>query len=388
MLKVFVGINHNYTVSPEFQLALSLFQQALPPEAVLTLIDSDHDTFNAHLARIAAKDLVLFVHQAWLFLGNNSVQAMVEVLNNSRQFDCVIPSDTSGYRPQAGAIDYQTLYGFEQFVARLHDVKQMFAPYDQRDVFMVLVRAQVLASFDLTQLDVFQLPKLLPQKTAIALNAYAHEPVDYYSENRQEIIDLIPADLHSLLDIGCANGGFGYHVKQQRGYRVIGVDLNARAASKAHQLLDKVIVADALQLSLSEKVDCVTCLDSLEHFAEPEKLLQRIYHEFLNECGYLVLSLPNVGHWSIVTDLIAGRWDYVPIGLLCNTHMRFFTFHSMKNLLNTHGFELIKVNKFTVAPNENAQALLTCLQQAALHVDHDNLSTVNYHVLAQKKRRQ
>ena len=27
----------------------------------------------------------------------------------------------------------------------------------------------------------------------------------------------------------------------------------------------------------------------------------------------------------MVEDLLAGRWDYVPIGLLCYTHARFFT---------------------------------------------------------------
>ena len=41
--------------------------------------------------------------------------------------------------------------------------------------------------------------------------------------------------------------------------------------------------------------------------------------------GRLVLSVPNVGHWAVVEDLLAGRWDYLPIGLLCYTHYRFFT---------------------------------------------------------------
>ena len=42
-----------------------------------------------------------------------------------------------------------------------------------------------------------------------------------------------------------------------------------------------------------------------------------------------IFSIPNVGHYSIVEDLIAGRWDYLPIGLLCYTHFRFFTRHTL-----------------------------------------------------------
>ena len=39
--------------------------------------------------------------------------------------------------------------------------------------------------------------------------------------------------------------------------------------------------------------------------------------------GVVVLSVPNVGHWSVVADLLAGRWDYLPAGLVCVTHLRF-----------------------------------------------------------------
>ena len=57
-----------------------------------------------------------------------------------------------------------------------------------------------------------------------------------------------------------------------------------------------------------------------------------------------MLSVPNVGHYSVVEDLLAGRWDYLPIGLLCSTHYRFFTRRTLEDMLHSaglHDFEII-----------------------------------------------
>jgi len=54
--------------------------------------------------------------------------------------------------------------------------------------------------------------------------------------------------------------------------------------------------------------------------------------------GRIILSTPNVGHYSVVLDLARGRWDYMPIGLLCLTHLRFFTRHTLQDWLEMEGF--------------------------------------------------
>lgn len=42
-------------------------------------------------------------------------------------------------------------------------------------------------------------------------------------------------------------------------------------------------------------------------------------------------------------DLLAGRWDYLPIGLLCYTHYRFFTHRSLGDWLRRSGIERFEI---------------------------------------------
>lgn len=53
-----------------------------------------------------------------------------------------------------------------------------------------------------------------------------------------------------------------------------------------------------------------------------------------------MVSIPNVGHWSVIADLLEGRWDYCPVGIHCVTHLRFFTRHSVIQLLEHAGLRV------------------------------------------------
>ena len=54
--------------------------------------------------------------------------------------------------------------------------------------------------------------------------------------------------------------------------------------------------------------------------------------------------MPNVGHWSIVGDLLAGRFDYVPYSLLSGTHVRFFTRATVRDLFEASGYAVESVD--------------------------------------------
>ena len=72
------------------------------------------------------------------------------------------------------------------------------------------------------------------------------------------------------------------------------------------------------------RFDAVLFGDVLEHLTDPGAALDRV-RPWLSERGVVIASVPNVGHWAIVSDLVAGRFDYVPYSLLSGTHVRFFT---------------------------------------------------------------
>ncbi len=69
----------------------------------------------------------------------------------------------------------------------------------------------------------------------------------------------------------------------------------------------------------------------------PRNGLQRA-RELLTPGGSAVASIPNVGHWAVIADLLEGRWDYCPVGIHCVTHVRFFTEHTLRDLFLDSGF--------------------------------------------------
>jgi SAM-dependent methyltransferase len=73
----------------------------------------------------------------------------------------------------------------------------------------------------------------------------------------------------------------------------------------------------------NEKFDVVLCADVLEHLRDPRPLLN-LLPSFLNEEGFVLMSLPNASHLTVVASLLAGRFPYQSKGLLDNTHLRFF----------------------------------------------------------------
>jgi hypothetical protein len=54
--------------------------------------------------------------------------------------------------------------------------------------------------------------------------------------------------------------------------------------------------------------------------------------------GYVVISIPNVAHGAVRLQLLQGRFDYRPTGLLDSTHIRFFTRDNLEVLLHDAGF--------------------------------------------------
>jgi hypothetical protein len=101
----------------------------------------------------------------------------------------------------------------------------------------------------------------------------------------------------------------------------------------------------------------------------------------LGRDGVVVASIPNVGHWSVVADLIEGRWDYVPAGIHCITHHRFFTRKGIDELFREAGLTIDSCQANVAAPPFwfNLGGL-----EGSLSVDTANLSAHSFFVVARK----
>jgi 2-polyprenyl-3-methyl-5-hydroxy-6-metoxy-1,4-benzoquinol methylase len=151
----------------------------------------------------------------------------------------------------------------------------------------------------------------------------------------------------AVLEIGC-NTGYLSNVMQQRGCRVTGVEIDADAAELARPFCQRLIVGDIERLDWKavlgdEQFDVILFGDVLEHTRAPVDVLRSLAG-YLTPAGYIVASLPNIAHGSIRLSLLLGRFEYAPLGILDETHLRFYTKETARQMLSTGGFRVTEMS--------------------------------------------
>ena len=136
-----------------------------------------------------------------------------------------------------------------------------------------------------------------------------------------------------VLDVGCGFATTTEHI-QRLGNRVTGVESSEIAVAKANTRIGRVAQADLMQFETSERYDAIIFADVLEHLPWPEQALKK-YLPLLKRGGSVIVSLPNVGLWSVRLSLLLGRFEYEDTGVLDRTHLRFFTRRSAIALLKS-----------------------------------------------------
>jgi SAM-dependent methyltransferase len=141
-----------------------------------------------------------------------------------------------------------------------------------------------------------------------------------------------------VLDVGCGFATTSESV-QKLGNEVTGVESSPEACAVARKRIGRVIEADLQEADLgSEQFDVIIFADVLEHVAWPVGVLRR-YLRWLAPEGSVVVSLPNVGLWSVRFAHLFGRWEYEETGVLDRTHLRFFTRKSARWMIGQAGLQ-------------------------------------------------
>jgi 2-polyprenyl-3-methyl-5-hydroxy-6-metoxy-1,4-benzoquinol methylase len=145
-----------------------------------------------------------------------------------------------------------------------------------------------------------------------------------------------------VLDVGC---GFATTARkvQQAGNRVTGIESSPEAVAVARTRIAEVVEGDLQAPGIlgERRFDVIVFADVLEHLAWPVDVLTS-YLRFLKPGGSVIVSLPNVGLWSVRLSLMLGRFQYDDSGVLDRTHLRFFTRRSAVEMLRSAGLVVLR----------------------------------------------
>ena len=145
-----------------------------------------------------------------------------------------------------------------------------------------------------------------------------------------------------VLDIGCGTGSISMLIREECSAEVVGIEPDAaRAEACARRGLNvRCGLWDHAAASELGKFDVVMFADVIEHVQDPVALLE-LAASALTPRGIVVVSTPNVAHWTLRLALLRGRFDYAPIGIMDATHLRWFTRKTLHRVLRAAGLEVV-----------------------------------------------
>lgn len=156
-----------------------------------------------------------------------------------------------------------------------------------------------------------------------------------------------------VLEMGCATGYMTKYMKEKLGCIVDVIEKDAEAIKQAAQYARGVYCCDIdtdgwfSHYKIDGNYDYILFADVLEHLKEPGKVLERAV-TLLKDDGQVIISIPNICHNDILLQMFYNHWNYTGLGLLDNTHLRFWGRSELETLVNSKGLMVDKWEKVVV----------------------------------------
>lgn len=146
-----------------------------------------------------------------------------------------------------------------------------------------------------------------------------------------------------VLDVGCGTGAVAMVANRGKSNKIYGVEPDreraAVAAGRGIQILGPLLTHEVLDRL--EPFDVVVSSDVLEHVVDPDAFLDMLTSAVSDE-GVVILSVPNVAHWSVRWALLWGRFDYDSTGIMDYTHLRWYTDKTLTKLCSQHSLKIVE----------------------------------------------
>lgn len=160
-----------------------------------------------------------------------------------------------------------------------------------------------------------------------------------------------------VLEIGAGPGSITKLLHGVSHCRVTALEIDHEAIKILRQYCEQVHQADLNNpawpgvIEQEDRFEVVVAADVLEHVYEPLTVLKAM-KGFVNEAGYLVISLPHVGHSAVHACLLEEDFEYRDWGLLDRTHIRFFGIRNMQKLFEDAGLKIVHAEFVVRTPEQ------------------------------------
>ncbi len=156
------------------------------------------------------------------------------------------------------------------------------------------------------------------------------------------LLSMIPLNSR-VLDVGCGTGSITQQIRDDRHCEVVGLEPHQERAKTATERGLEVLASELSETLLVKlgRFDVIVFADVLEHLSDPKSVLD-IAKKFLNPDGHILASVPNVAHWTVRINLLRGRFDYKPTGIMDATHLRWFTLSNFRQLFVKSGYQVVQ----------------------------------------------
>jgi GT2 family glycosyltransferase/2-polyprenyl-3-methyl-5-hydroxy-6-metoxy-1,4-benzoquinol methylase/uncharacterized protein YukE len=149
-----------------------------------------------------------------------------------------------------------------------------------------------------------------------------------------------------VLEFGPAYGDLTKYLKDELGCYMAIVEIDENSGKVASQYADNFLIGEE-QGDIEKFIWCdhfkgmlfdyIILNDVLEHLLDPGEVLLRA-KELLSADGSILVTIPNIAHNSVLIGLINDDFKYTELGLLDNTHIRFFTRKTFLEMSSEAGF--------------------------------------------------
>ena len=170
----------------------------------------------------------------------------------------------------------------------------------------------------------------------------------------ERFVDLVPADAHRVLDLGCDEGALLSALREHRpDCATTGLDRRLDGAITTLSRDHNVLVANidrGLPLIPDNQYDCVLLSETLQVMRRPDRTLR----EMLRIAPVGVVSFPNFGHWRVIRNLfVSGRMPkskQLPYEWYDTPNIHLCTLKDFKDLCASQGAVIEKLEYFCSSP--------------------------------------